>query len=245
MDPKKSRGLGGWGLRQGSFTIFGLTYLLAVSANLTAATFEAFSGRWWASLVLPVVVGVAFIASPWLGKVWPKRTIEPSARISRANSCRGLVVFVSPGRGSETAVRAVEYHGPALERVWLVHSDASRGTAEGILEELSQRPHLRREVFELVHLADAQFDNPGAVQDLIERVVFRDLPEGISERDLLIDLTGGMKGTSAGAFLAGLPRGRRLEYVPAARKDARGRGTRPAEPIEIGIDYKLKRVRGQ
>lgn len=200
--------------------------------------------RWWISLILPVVVGVAFIASPWLAKVWPKRTVEPNARISRANPFRGLVVFVSPGRGSGTAVRAVEYHGAALEHVWLVHSDASRETAEEVLEELSQRPHLRREMFELVHLADAQFDNPGAVQDLIERVVFQALPEGISETEVIIDLTGGMKGTSAGAFLAGLPRGRRLEYVPAAVKDARGRGTLPGAPIEIGIDFKLKRVRG-
>jgi hypothetical protein len=152
--------------------------------------------------------------------------------------------LVSPGKGSETAAGAIEYHShsPGFSRVWLVHSDTSKSSAEQLLEELSRRPHLSRETFCLLHLPDSQFDNPGLVHDLIERAVFRELPEGMTEAEVIVDLTGGMKGTSAGAFLAGLPRGRRLEYVSPATRDSRGRGTRPGEPIEIGIDYKLKRL---
>lgn len=232
------------GLRRGSLKISGLTYLSAVSASALAAGFEAFSHRWWAVLIAPVPLWLVFIASPWLSRLWPRRRVEASARIFRPEPCRGLVVLVSPGKGSETAAGAIAYHGRFgnLSRVWLLHSDTSEEVARKLSEELSRRPELSSESFRLLHLPDSQFDNPGLVHDLIEKAVFQELPGGMTEADVIVDLTGGMKGTSAGAFLAGLPRGRRLEYVSPATRDPRGRGTRPGEPLEIGIDYKLKRL---
>ena len=234
-----------WGLRQGSWRLFALTYLLATSSSTFAGGFQAFSPAWWGMWLLPLVLGALFIASPWLPKLWPRGRIEARARIYRAESCKGLVVLVSPGKGSESAAKAIEYHQATLARAWLVHSDTSREAATALLERLSQRVEFSQGTFCPLHLSDAEFDNPGLVQELIERKVFEQLPEGIGESEVVVDITGGMKGTSAGAFLAGLPQGRRLEYVSPAATDTRGRGTRPGQPIEIGIDYKLKRVRSR
>ncbi len=75
----------------------------------------------------------------------------------------------------------------------------------------------------------------------IEEHVFQSLPSGIEESDVIVDITGGRKATTAGAFLAALPRGRRLEVVNPKKSEYRGRGLEPDDPMEIAIDYEVKR----
>lgn len=231
------------GLRQGSLTIFLASYLLAVSSSALAAGLEPGSLGWWSVILSPLGIGLVWIFGPWLGRLWPWRSIEPVPRIFRPEPCRGLVVFVSPGKGSATAAHAIDYHGTELAYIWLVHSDRSRADAEHLSEEAARRPNLATEGIRRLYLPDRRFDDPELVRNLLEREVFGRLPEDLEPGDVLIDFTGGLKGTSAGALLTGLPPERRLQYTPAALTDTRGRGTRPGDPVEIGIDYKLKRAR--
>lgn len=230
-------------LRGPSLVLHVVSYGLAVSASVLAMTAQGLSAPWVVAIVSgPFVLLFGLLAGPWVRRLWQ---IEPHAKMFVARPARGVVAFVSPGRGSETARRAVEFHGASLERAWLVHSEASREAAEEIVRELSTTEHLRRGVFELVALSDPEFGNPGVVSELVNREVFEALPDGLSPEDVIVDVTGGLKGTTAGAFLAGLPRGRRLQYVQPAVRDDRGRGEAPGDPLEIEIDYKLKRLRSR
>lgn len=231
------------GLRQGSLTIFLTSYVLALSSSALAAGLEPGSLSWWSVILTPLVIGPVWIFSPWLARLWPWSRVEPVPRIFRPGACRGLVVFVSPGRGSATAAHAIDFHGTELAYIWLVHSDRSRADAEHLSEEAARRPNLSTERIRRLYLPDRRFDDPEQIRSLLEREVFSRLPENLEPWDVLIDFTGGLKGTSAGALLTGLPPERRLQYTPAAVTDARGRGTRPGDPVEIGIDYKLKRAR--
>jgi hypothetical protein len=185
---------------------------------------------------------VIIVFTPLIRRVWPPQRVEFIPTLDKAQPCRGLVVLVSQGPGAETAERAIRYHGSHLQWVWLVHSDASKPDAQRILEALSQEIKLRADRFTLIPLLDLNFENlPEAVKEAIEEKVFRNLPSGLDETDVIVDITGGRKATTAGAFLAGLPRGRRLEVVNPRKIDPRRRGTVADDPIEINIDYKVKR----
>lgn len=94
----------------------------------------------------------------------------------------------------------------------------------------------------LVVLPVAEFSNPEKVREAIEEI-YAQLPEDVEEKDIIIDITGGMKTTTAGAFLAALPPGRHLEVVSPAQVDKDGRGLTPETTIQITIDYSIKKVR--
>ncbi len=199
---------------------------------------------WAIGLGVPAVL-VAVILSPWFSRVWPLRRPEPVPTVfPKARACKGLVVIVSPGAGSGSARAAVEYHlAGGLEQVWLVYSDASAGEAEALREELSRKPQLTASRVLPVPFSNSGFQDPEQVRAGIEEGVYGRLPEGMEAGDVILDLTGGPKTASVGAFLAGLPPGRRLEVVRAGTMDSRLRAESPADPFEICLDYKLKRVR--
>lgn len=226
-----------------SLAVHAISYATAVSASVLAMLTQGLRAPWaWVLIGTPFLLLLAVYSSRWIRRRWQ---IEPSALMFPARPARGVVAFVSLGPGSETAARAVEFHGASLHHAWLFYSDASRDAALEIVESLSATRHLRREIFHLIALSDTEFGNPGSVNDRIDREVFQALPEGLGPQDVVVDITGGLKGTTAGAFLAGIPRGRRLQYVPPATLDDRGRGKSPHTPLEIEIDYKIKRLRSR
>ena len=87
------------------------------------------------------------------------------------------------------------------------------------------------------------FEDPEQVKDAIEDKVYGELPAGMRPDDIVIDITGGRKTTTAGAFLAGLPRGRHLEYNSPSEINIRGQGVKPGIPIQISLDYELRKLK--
>ena len=218
-------------------------YLINLSANVNASWMqEHASARWALGLMVPVLVFCA-LAPPVVRRFLPLSP-APSARQYRAGPCQGLVVIVSRGEGVATARAAIEYHAATLERVWLVHSEQSLGDADALIGELSRDPRFSTGHFDKIPLSDADFGDPEAVRAAIEEAVFAALPRGMRQEEVVVNIMGGKKQTSAGAFLAGLQPGRRLEVVPALREDERLRGVTPGAPLEMRINYSLKRVRG-
>lgn len=226
-----------------SLVLLIVSIFLGFAGNLVTAAVDVDS-RTWKSLVFGSSSAAVLVLGVYLvWHFWRPLGIELSRTVvDRARPCKGLVVLVSPGRGSESAKDAIRYHAKTLEKAWLVHSDASRDAADEIVEELGQEDGLRAEQFKKVHVIDMNFENsPDAVREAIERDVFQKLPAGLADSDVIVDITGGRKATTAGAFLAALPPGRRVEIVNPKRTDRRHRGTEADEPLEIAVDYRVSR----
>ncbi len=220
-----------------------VSLLISFAGSLVASSVEPRSETWWAVTLGSSGLGLALLFG-YL--VWhfrrPVQVQVSQSVVERARPCRGLVVLVSPGPGSELAKAAIRYHDRTLVKVWLVCSETSEKAADDIAQELTSDAAVRTRLFEKVPLLDLNFENhPEAVREAIEEKVFRALPADLAESDVLVDISGGRKATTAGAFLAALPPGRRVQYVQPSKKDERGRGEEPGEPVEIAIHYSLRR----
>ncbi len=211
-------------------------YLTAISTNLWSALIDDRSPWWWFFVALwPPILGLV---------AWRFVRFRAQSAARRAEPARGLVVLVSGGPGSRTAAAAARHHLPRLEHLWLVHSEASKKPCQDLQAELIAAGSLAAGQLHALPLTDDAFQDLEAVRQLIEAEVFGALPGDLQERDVVIDFTGGTKETSAGAVLAGLPPGRRLQRTPMLQKDpTRLTGLEPGEPIEIDINYRLRPVR--
>lgn len=173
--------------------------------------------------------------------------VVPQARVlDRITRSRGLVVVASRGKGIETVEAAIAYHAgeTTLERLWILHSELSAPFARGLRDRWVGSGRFRSHDIVLLALSEEEFVQPQRVQEAIEEGVYGRLPAGLAERDVVLDLTGGRKTTTAGVFLAGLPPGRRLELVEPRSVDERGVGEAPSEvPMEIEIDYEVRPAR--
>lgn len=233
LDPKK-----------GPIAFVLVSYFLAVSANFGFAFFSCFPwGKWLIGLGFPLFL-LGFIGfTPYVARLWTRLTSSnPQPTIlPKAQPCRGLVVLVSPGPGAGSARTAIEYHRPhGLRRVWLLHSETSRPDAEKILAQLRAVPELESR---LISLTDSEVLDPETVRNAIENEVFDETSHGLTPAEIVIDITGGQKTTSIGAFLAGMPEGRRIEMVSAGTTDKRGRAMSGGDPFEIVLNYRVKPLR--
>lgn len=235
-----------WEPRRGPlvFYLFGL--LSSVSANLWSNQVPEGSAMAWAlQWGVPALV-LAVILLGWASRLFPVYRQEP-VPVSRgpAAPTKGLVVLASPGDGIETARHAVRYSTqpePVLSWLWVLHSESSQDSAVSLKSDLLRTDTLPDDRIRLLKLSDQELKLPEVVHDLIESEVFQKLPDGLRPDDVTLDITGATKTATAGAFLAGLPPGRRMQIVPAVTSDERLRGVKPGDPIQIRIDYKLKRV---
>ncbi len=214
---------------------FGAAVFLSLALNLLSAQLSRLYP--WLSLsgAIVIVFSMTFIIlSPLVRALWPSRSREPVSSIRRpGRKFRGVVVLVSVGRGLETQRKALSYHGQFMTHAWLIHSEASRGNAETLKSEFP--------VAEMVTMTDRDFEDPETVKRTIEDFVYSSLATwGLNESEVVIDITGGPKGATAGAFLAGLSEQRNLEIVPAIAKDESGYGIAADDPSEISIAYKVK-----
>ncbi|HXO20896.1 MAG TPA: hypothetical protein VOA87_13350 [Thermoanaerobaculia bacterium] len=223
-------------------TFFVGAFLFAISANLVSSRLQEHS-----TLASGFVFGiVGLILVVLVSRRWLADDIRPTVDYGAPRKHKWLVALASPGGGIATAEKAIRYHLPVLQKVYLVCSRGkepplSEPAAKDLIKKLEQEGLLAQGQIELIPLSATAFDDPEAVRSAIE-ALYDLLPEGIAEHEVVIDITGGKKTTTAGAFLAGLPRGRHLEYVPATRVSSEGRGEEPGDPIEIVIDYKLKKL---
>jgi hypothetical protein len=233
-----------WDARQSPVIYFVVLFFLGMSINLVSAEPWLPAVRRVMEWVPPLAV-LLLLLTPAARRFWPWGTVEPNASVFEAGSCRGLVVFASPGPGIATARKAISYHttaGKALEKVWIFCSDFSVANAETLAANVAEEwPDIEAG---LVKMSDAGFQDVETVQEKIESIVYGCLREkGWLESDVVIDFTGGAKTTTAGAILAGLPAARRMEFVPAEKKNEAGYGLDAGNPREVQIDYRMRRIR--
>lgn len=222
-----------------------MVWLAGLSVNRLSNLVPAESGLdWLLVLGVPVAI-VAFLLSQHASRVFPRWHPATEVTVIPARPAHGLLVIASPGKGIDTARAAVATHlgWGSLTELWLLHSQLSESNALHVKVELIAAKALSDEHIHLLAMSDAAFQDPERVRDTIEHQIYGRLPEGLTEADVVLDITGGKKETTAGVFLAGLPEGRRLQVTTAAEVDAAGLGLRPGAPLEIRIDYKLTRVR--
>jgi hypothetical protein len=228
---------------------FVAAYFLAVSVNLFSSEPWLPWVKWGLEVGTPLVILVILLSPAAVRRLWPwGREVEPETTVYEARHCRGLVVLASPGPGIATAAKAVDFHsrlGDHLQTVWIFCSDSSGANADKLHRELADA-HPALEIV-MQRMTDAAFQDIESIEERIESEVYASLEaRGWSDSDVILDFTGGTKTTTAGAILAGLPQARRMEFVPADRRDAEGRVIDPlaaGNPREIRIDYRMKRVR--
>lgn len=233
---------------------FSAAFAFGISVNLVSNFVASYLPEENAS-VLSLIIGLGLLAillmvilAPKVARWWiGVEKITPGFR-RPARRYKWLIVLASPEPGIRTAEHAVKYHAPVLEKVWLLCSrgkpPSSEQAARDMIRRVEQERADRSFEIELVPLSEAEFKDPEVVRTKIEEI-YGKIPEHLTVGDVVIDITGGTKTTTAGAFIAGLPRGRRLEITPPDEGgvDESGRGFKPGDPVEILIDYSLKRAR--
>lgn len=227
-----------WEARKNPLLFFAATWLFSMGVNVLSGVPMPQATRWAIGLAVPALIAGIIVFTPFVERVFGRGKGTAVATVRPAAKYKGLVVLASQGKGIASAEAAARYHGSS--RVWCLHSDSSMNDAHSLRETLMSSSALSGGAFQLVHLTDDDFENPERVRQAIERNVFGSMPPGFSESDIVIDITGGLKTTTAGAFLAGLPAGRRLEVVKAAIRDSNGYAQLADKPYEIDISYELR-----
>ncbi|HEY2090402.1 MAG TPA: hypothetical protein VGJ81_00805 [Thermoanaerobaculia bacterium] len=234
-----------WDARKYPLIYFAVGYSLAVSSNLAVAVVQQSKVAVWLFGVGAPLVVVLVILTPLFGRLVSRLRLEIAPELlQKARHYRGVVVLISVGPGVATAEAAARYHAsisPDLY-VWMLASDQSRNLALDLERKLFTENVVKRGHVFLIDLSDDDFENPERVRAAIEDRVYGELPEGIEEHDVVIDVTGGKKTTTAGAFLAALPAGRRMEVNNPRVVGPDGRGVEPGVPMEIVVDYRLKKI---
>lgn len=238
-----------WEPKKGPLAFVTMGFLLSVSTNLLSNIVQEKSWTWW-FLVVGVPLGVlALILSPLFSRLFPAPGREPVSTLIRpAGRYKILVGVASMGAGISSMKDAILFHCP--EKVYLVHSEGSKPHAESLKETFitgiakdGGQVKISPENFDLLPISNAGFDDPEQVRELVERKVYGALPLGFDEDDVMIDITGGSKGATAGALLAGLSESRNLEIVLTDKRNESGYAVGAGVPVEIDISYKLKKVK--
>lgn len=234
-----------WEARKNPFIFFLVAYLFSLAVNLASTAIERGQAPvlWWLLVIGVPLLVFGTILSPYFPRLFGSRQHLTVRLPYPAPQFAGLVVLASVGaKGLEPAQVAIRHHQPRLRRLWIVHSTRSLGDAVRLKADTLSTGLLPDAAVALLDLSDADFQDPEAVKRRIEFGVYAELHD-LSPADVVIDITGGRKGTSIGAFLAGLPQGRWLEIVNPRRTNERAQGEEPEEhPTLIAIDYRLKRV---
>lgn len=236
------------------------TVCLGISVNLISTLLSSLliHGHKISTILFAIGFGVPSIlaialAAPGVFRMWSGER-ERFAEVRRARPHKGLIAIASLGGGIDTAKHAIRYHLPTLEKAWLICSTGngpcSEPLAVALKSDLERTLGLRTDLIELRPLTIDDFEkNPEAVKDAIDKI-YETMPEHFSERDIVIDITGGRKLTTAGAFLAGLPKSRHLEVInpkepviypkePVAPINP----LVPDDPMEIDISFDVKKPR--
>jgi len=237
-----------WSAEGDPLIFFVTAFLVGISINLASNRIEDFLKQekipQLSTAIALGVVGIVLFAI--LVERWKARTQVVYTHLQPAQKAKWLIALASTGKGIATAEAAIRYHHSALEKIWLICSTggeiSSEAEAENLKQKFEQERILQPDQIQIVRLKNSQFEDPEAVKSEIEKI-YEALPYDLSEKDVIIDITGGRKATTAGAFLAGLPEGRRIEIINPLEVDETGHGTKPGDPVEIVVDYSLKRVR--
>jgi hypothetical protein len=122
---------------------------------------------------------------------------------------RGLILLVGTGRPgedpmSQSAGQAIEYHIddpalPKLEVCWLIATGGENGSLPVAqqIQEICQR----KQITAHIHTVGDPFDLQESYE-LVKQIYEQELPDGLTEAEVMADFTGSTKPMSAGMILA-------------------------------------------
>lgn len=176
--------------------------------------------------------------------------------------CAGLVVIMSAGldrtsgqpktNPAENAIREhLQLPDSILQHCWIITTDSSLQNARYLKDRLSadeSTQHLRLyydqpipnpdDADHPLHLkiSNSQAKDPDETLKLVNGIYLDAQSHDLDESDLIVDITGGMKPQSTGAFLAASRPDRRIEYLTQEH---------PSQVIEIKVNYQLRRTKAK
>jgi hypothetical protein len=142
----------------------------------------------------------------------------------RPQQYRGLIAYVSLAQRAHLE-KALQYHGEALERVWLLATK----DAQELAKELQAEYASPKRIVQIIALSN-EWDLQAA-RAVVEQI-YQEQLGALKEEDVIADFTGGTKPMTVGMIFACLSPARHLEYVPARY------GTGEPEPLEP-VEYFL------
>lgn len=218
---------------------------VGVMGNLVAGLISLWSGdsAWqlgaWTLSILVFLVLAWVIYSTW-------RREEPKVLVSEDEQpakYRGLIVLVGTGRPgedpfSQSAWTAIEYHmmsrgqGAGLELCWLVASGGEKGSLP-IAQKLKEKCEALS-----VRAHTAVVEDAFSVQacyEVVQRIYEENVPAaGLSEQEVIADITGGTSPMSAGMALACGDR-RPMQYMYGRKKGV------ASVPRQMGFAAQVRR----
>ncbi|MEW6418836.1 MAG: hypothetical protein AB1480_12065 [Nitrospirota bacterium] len=164
---------------------------------------------------------------------------------------RGLIVLCSIGENI-SAEQAIRYHyrglknehqDSILKHCWMITGgDASEQAARNLIVKLVSEG-FPNNLFKIIQISGDDADNPTKVYKIIEDI-FKSLPEGFKESDIISDYTGGTKSMTSGLVLACAIPSRELQFMKPRKYKDDGTADRAAgsDPRAVDIRFKLKEV---
>jgi hypothetical protein len=187
----------------------------------------------WILAAALTVIAVSIIVLKTLrrievGRVGISEGLKPEPRT-------GLILLVSGTKA--TAPAAIEYHMNAktLRVLWLVASSETMSVAETLAREY------RRRISEIRWGEEYRVD-PDRVEDtynIVTRILQKEVATyKFEQRQIIADITGGLKPMTAGMTLACLARNQDMQYMMAVRgPNGEPDRTVPAEPVKIDTTF--------
>ncbi|MCB8954069.1 MAG: hypothetical protein H6650_18855 [Ardenticatenales bacterium] len=204
-----------------------LTLALQAAYDLANDPAHFQGGYWLAAVAVGVAVVILLytaISRPSVGQVAIAEEHKPAPR-------QGLVLLVGPTEAA--APHAIEYHLPALKRCWLIATAESLPVAAALAKRYGDRVRMFHGSPDYV----VHPDEMKSTYEVVTKVLTRATSQagGLPAKELIADLTGGLKPMTAGMTLACLARNTDLQYMKAPR-DADGQVIPGAIPEPIRID---------
>lgn len=210
------------------------TIMLAILGAAIYDTLKLFfgEGRYSTFLIISLFALAAFLVTAWLFVRFVNR-LKPAAPLVGKQSPdkhKGLILLVS----SEPVCRhAIKWHTPELRHCWLVCSSEERSIKPGnaLQKELRAGGVNAR----VVHIEDVY--DPVEFRDRVNQI-YEQLPDDLSESDVILDFTGMTGCASVGSVLACLSDLRPIQYTPA-EFDAALKAVQPRDPVEVLLDWRM------
>jgi hypothetical protein len=218
---------------------------MAVAGNLGTDLVKApGEPRLWYYLagVLAVIGGLALLLSARVRRAIKNNEIITLSITKLPDRAKALVVFVSKGPGSSSALDAALYHADndMLQDLWIITSEEARDDADRVRREvLSLHPNVT--VHPPVYVMNVH--DIGEAKTEVEIVRRKCLLKYKSEKEIICDFTGLTKHMSAGMIFACAPKEARLQYMLPKRFLPDGRAdftAGPSDPIEVEIAYQVE-----
>jgi hypothetical protein len=203
--------------------IIGAIFLAVLGNSVTQILFSVFGTSAEASLYIALGSVLIFGSSVWLFGKGLEKLRSPQMNLNKQPPIKhqGLILLVSR---LEPCKAAIDFHSPVLKCCWLICSTTTLSIANELKQEF---PNIK-------------IPAPIVVNDVYDPIeffqeikrIYRDLPEGWTEEEVIADFTGMTAQASVGMVLASLSPEHQLQYTPAEFSDGKPTG-RSLMPIEI------------